>query len=628
MRNNFEFNHIEEIQRVLDDQVENQRDDIILDSWKRCVNMHSLDPLVLKEAYILPHEKLREHQDHIDELMQTARFGLETLYKEIVGQNYVVLLTDSTGVTVDYIGDPYKDDELKKAGLYLGSESSEERAGTCGVGSCIYTGEPITVHQTDHFDASHITLTCTSAPIYNPAGDLTAVLDVSALHSPEIKQSQSFAQHLVRLWALRIEMAFLVNHSHSEWIITFGKSSAFCEIAPEYAVAINEDGKINGLTRNAMLLFKEMKNFDRSQIVVGTKITDYFDVKIENIPILTRNASLSKRHIRMLNGEAFFVTVISAKKNEKNNITDTISKAFGVLHGGDPKIEIIAKKLEKISQTEVNILLQGETGTGKEYMAKHIHSLRNIPGPFVAINCAAIPENLIESELFGYEKGSFTGAKSNGKIGLIEQANGGTLFLDEIGDMPLNLQARLLRVLSEKEITKVGSTKPSRVDIRVICASHHNLKKLVENGDFRQDLYYRIAGVTFCLPSLRDRQDLDWLINKFIFSKKYNSESLQLEPAARTALLQYDWPGNIRQLANVLELSQILGEGTVSLADLPEEIRFSTSENGTNQPLLKDILEELNWNITAVAAYLGCDRKTVYRRIKKAGISIQREIVN
>ena len=127
MRGDFEFTHIEEIQKVLDDQVENYRDDIILDSWKRCVNMHSLDPLVLKEAYILPHEKLREHQDHIDELMQTARFGLETLYKEIVGQNYVVLLTDSTGVTVDYIGDPYKDDELKKAGLYLGSEWSHDQ---------------------------------------------------------------------------------------------------------------------------------------------------------------------------------------------------------------------------------------------------------------------------------------------------------------------------------------------------------------------------------------------------------------------------------------------------------------------------------------------------------------------
>jgi transcriptional regulator of acetoin/glycerol metabolism len=628
MRGDFEFTHIEEIQKVLDDQVENYRDDIILDSWKRCVNMHSLDPLVLKEAYILPHEKLREHQDHIDELMQTARFGLETLYKEIVGQNYVVLLTDSTGVTVDYIGDPYKDDELKKAGLYLGSEWSEERAGTCGVGSCIYTGEPITVHQTDHFDASHITLTCTSAPIYNPVGDLTAVLDVSALHSPEIKQSQSFAQHLVRLWALRIEMAFLVNHSRSEWIITFGKSSAFCEIAPEYAVAVNDDGRINGLTRNTMILFKEMKNLELNQEIIGSKITDYFEVKIEEIPILTRNASLHKRHVRMSSGEAFFVTVISAKKNEKNNIQNTFSKAYGVLHGGDPKLENIAKQLEKISQTEVNILLQGETGTGKEYMAKHIHSLRSMPGPFVAINCAAIPENLIESELFGYEKGSFTGAKSNGKIGLIEQANGGTLFLDEIGDMPLNLQARLLRVLSEKEITRVGSTKPSRVDIRVICASHHNLKKLVETADFREDLYYRIAGVTFCLPPLKERQDLDWLINKFLSSKKYGSEPWQLDSAARTALLQYDWPGNVRQLANVIELAQILGEGSISLMDLPEEIRFYSSENKSSQPMLKDILEELDWNITAVASYLGCDRKTVYRRIKKAGIEIQREIVN
>ena len=187
----------------------------------------------------------------------------------------------------------YKDDELKQAGLYLGSEWSEHRVGTCGIGSCIYTGEPITVHQTDHFDTLHISLTCTAAPIYNPLGELSAILDVSALHSPEIKQSQAFAQHLVRLWAIRIEMAALVNNFQSEWIITFSKSSVFFAVAPEYAVALDENGRITGATRNATTLFSSADNFLLNQRIIGTSITDYFEIDLEDIPKFSRTASVS-----------------------------------------------------------------------------------------------------------------------------------------------------------------------------------------------------------------------------------------------------------------------------------------------------------------------------------------------
>jgi len=616
------LSHVQEIQKVIYEKSLIPRDIAILESWKRCVQLHSLDPLISKDAYILPEAKLKQHQEQLEDLMRTARFGLETLYQEIVGQNYVVLLTDAEGVTVDYIGDPYKDDELKQAGLYLGSEWSEHRAGTCGIGSCIYTGEPITVHQTDHFDASHISLTCTAAPIYNPLGELSAVLDVSALHSPEIKQSQAFAQHLVRLWAIRIEMAVLVNNFQSEWIITFSKSSVFFAVAPEYAVALDENGRITGATRNATMLFNSTGSFLLNQQIIGTSVTDYLEIDLEDVPKLSRTASVNERIVRMHNGETLFVTVISTKKKINNIISNPSSRAYGILHGGDPQVERIAQKIEKIAQIEVNILLHGETGTGKEFLSKYIHKLRRSNKPFIAINCASIPENLIESELFGYTSGTFTGARREGKIGLIEQANGGTLFLDEIGDMPFNLQARLLRVLSEKEVVRIGSSATKSIDVRVISASHRDLRKLVADGKFREDLYYRIAGITFCLPPLRERKDLEWLIGKFLGNEKENS-SILLEPKAKQALLEYKWPGNIRQMVNTLSLTKALSEGSISFHDLPEEVQLNSTYNSSDESL-EDLLEGLNWNITAVANYLGCERSTIYRRMKKAKIVIER----
>jgi len=354
---------------------------------------------------------------------------------------------------------------------------------------------------------------------------------------------------------------------------------------------------------------------------------------------MNRNTPVHKRLVRMHNGETYFISATQTRQPVRNTLGDTPYKAYGVLHGGDKKMESIAHKLDKLVEAEVNILLQGETGTGKEFLAKYIHGMRRVPGPFIAINCAAIPENLIESELFGYENGAFTGARAKGKIGLIEQANGGILFLDEIGDMPLNLQARLLRVLAEKEVMRIGSSKTKHIDIRVICASHRNLRELVEAGEFREDLYYRVAGITFTMPALREREDLKWLINR-ILAKQHKGQKESVTTISREAeevLLQYRWPGNIRQLENILELAKLLGEGHINLSDLPEEIQYggksksdpsrtftTTAEQDSESISLYDLLEEMNWNISAVSKRMGCDRKTIYRHMKKAGISVKR----
>ena len=631
--------HVEEIQSVINETHQGDRDQEIIDSWRRCIQVHELNPFERRSAYILPEENLREHVDEAEDLLRTARFGLETLYQEIVGYNYVVLLTNSQGVTLDYLCDPDKESAFRKAGLYLGAEWLEEKVGTNGIGACIYTGRPITVHKTDHFHASHISLTCTAAPIYDPFGNLAAVLDVSALQAPRSKNSQSFAQQLVSIWASRIEMAALINNYKSEWLVTFSKSSVFLEIAPDYAISLNSSGRINGMTSKALALLNPKKGIHQGNEVLNELLSDYFELRMEELPLMNRNTPVHKRLVRMHNGETYFISATQTRQPVRNTLGDTPYKAYGVLHGGDKKMESIAHKLDKLVEAEVNILLQGETGTGKEFLAKYIHGMRRVPGPFIAINCAAIPENLIESELFGYENGAFTGARAKGKIGLIEQANGGILFLDEIGDMPLNLQARLLRVLAEKELMRIGSSKTKHIHIRVICASHRNLRELVEAGEFREDLYYRVAGITFTMPALREREDLKWLINR-ILAKQHKGQKESVTTISREAeevLLQYGWPGNIRQLENILELAKLLGEGHINLSDLPEEIQFggksksdpsitfkTSAEQDPESISLYDLLEEMNWNISAVSKRMGCDRKTIYRHMKKAGISVKR----
>ncbi len=239
--------HIREVQTFA--QVgQSSREPMIKESWLRCVQQYGLDPADLREAYIVPSIELRQHRDRMEQLIRTARYRLELLYRQISGQRYVLLLADAKGVTVDYIGDSVLEEELRKAGLYLGSEWSEARAGTCAVGSCIYSGEALTVHQTDHFDGTYTGLTCTSAPIYDINGELAAVLDISALHSPEPKESQNIALHLVKACSQRIEMANLMATFRADWIIRFSHYPEFLDVDPESAVAISSDGRIAGMT--------------------------------------------------------------------------------------------------------------------------------------------------------------------------------------------------------------------------------------------------------------------------------------------------------------------------------------------------------------------------------------------
>jgi transcriptional regulator of acetoin/glycerol metabolism len=316
----------------------------------------------------------------------------------------------------------------------------------------------------------------------------------------------------------------------------------------------------------------------------------------------------------------------------------------------DPQMRRNLACARQLYAKQVPILLQGATGTGKEAFAKTLHrgGLWS-DKPFTTVNCAAIPESLIESELFGYTRGAFTGAAKEGRVGKILQSNGGTLFLDEIGDMPLTLQTRLLRVIEEREVVPLGSDQAVAVNLHVISATHRDLKQMIEKGQFREDLYYRLNGVTLHLPLLKDRADKPELIRTLLLEETSGEESIEIDAEAFRRLMEYPWPGNIRQLRNALRTAAALcRDGIIRASNLPQEIldtqavaappaamehdgEHSSAPDSPPSAALREAecaallkeLERMRWNISRTAQALGISRNTLYRKIHKHRILLE-----
>ena len=618
------LSHIREIERVGMGAV-SPRDTPVIQSWLRCLNDYKLDPTIAQEAYIVPELKLREHREQAEELIRIGRSGLEALFNQIAEQNYVLLLSDARGVTVDFMGDPTFDNQLRRAGLYLGSEWSENRAGTCAVGACLVSGEPVIIHQDDHFDTSHIGLTCTAAPVFDTLGDLTAVLDISQLRSPTAKASQQLALHLVASTARRIELANLMTRTRNDWVLRLARSPEFLDVDPDAAIALDGSGRITGMTHGGFGALARSMNMHglATRDFLGQPISSVFDIDVDDLPRFMRGRPNGERLLRARNGLVLFASAIAPAVSIRAPVTPEprLPRALRDMSNGDPAMEKLQARAAKLAARDIPILIQGETGSGKEYLARAIHDSCNSDGNFVAVNCAAIPEHLIESELFGYTPGAFTGASQKGKRGLIEEASGGTLFLDEIGDMPLSLQSRLLRVLSENEVQPVGALKAKPVRLRVLSASHRDLAELVKEGRFRQDLYYRLNAATVTLPALREREDLGWLIDQFLRRiEKENGETYRIDKAARAILLDHDWPGNLRELFNALRVAAALSDGgKIDPGSLPEHLfaEVATDDALRDDDDLRRALKDCGNNVSALARSLGVNRSTIHRRLKR-----------
>lgn len=622
--------HIDELVRTARDEG-GARDPLISQSWRRCLAEYRLDPAAPRRAYIHTQARLREHRDALDDLIRVARFGVEALYRQVSGLGYVLILADARGVAVDFIGDSGRDGELRRAGLYRGSDWNEHLAGTCAVGTCIATGEALSVHLDDHFAGDHIGLTCTAAPVYAADGTLAAVLDISALQAPAPKASQHLALQLVTSFAHRIETASLHNGFRREWMLHLSRSPEFADIEPELALAVDAGGHILGFNSRARALIDRVLHRPRGAVDLrhaglGLRLDALFEATIDDLPRFTRAVPVERRVLRLRGGERFYALALEPAECPPRTSPRTARPAPPPdFAGGDPALAAMAGRASRLFAAGVSLLVGGETGSGKEFFAKSVHrASARAQKPFVAVNCAALPETLIESELFGYEAGAFTGAAARGRTGLVQQAEGGTLFLDEIGDMPLPAQTRLLRVLAEREVTALGSAAPQAVDIRVIAATHRDLAALVREGRFREDLLHRLGSARFVLPPLRERADLAALVARLLAGR---NGAPHLSAEALAALMRHTWPGNVRELVSVLDYACALAEGPeIGLHDLPPTVTAAGADVSapdappTSDDALEAALRRRAWNVSAVARDLGLDRSTIHRRMRRLGL--------
>ncbi|MGT2474716.1 sigma-54-dependent Fis family transcriptional regulator [Paraburkholderia terrae] len=614
----------------------------LVSSWQRSYEQYQLDPSSVIGPRVLTTSELREVQGKEEAFLRASGQCLTRLHDMIRVADYCVMLTDAHGVTIDYRIDRDRRGDFKHAGLYIGSCWSEREEGTCGIANVLTDLAPITVHKTDHFRAAFTTLTCSASPIFSLTGELIGVLDASAVQSPDNRDSQRLVFQLVRQSAALIEDGYFLNQTAQHWVIFGHQSRNFVEAQPEVLIAFDECGNIAASNRKAQECIAGLSGPRHVDEIFDTSAVHLHDVARTDtiVPLRLRaTGAVLYARIRAPLKRTSRVAPVVSSSNAVNASSDahadtSLDAISRFLHSRDSRIARNAEVALRIAGKHLPILILGETGVGKEVFAQALHaSGARRAKPFVAVNCGAIPDSLIESELFGYAPGAFTGARSRGARGKIAQANGGTLFLDEIGDMPLNLQTRLLRVLAEGEVLPLGSDAPVRVDIDVICATHRDLARMVDEGTFREDLYYRLSGATLHMPPLRERADVLDVV-RAVFDEEAQSAGHVLTLDARLAerLARFSWPGNIRQLRNVLRYACAVCDATrVELRHVsPDVAALLAPDEAAPRPALAgldderarivDALTRHQWRPNAAAEALGMSRATLYRRIAKLGI--------
>lgn len=612
-------------------------------SWARCFNEHHLDPASHHEPVLIERTQLLERQDQAARLLDIAKLEMANLYQQVAGSGYAILLADADGVVLNYIGDPQFTSAAARSGMRNGAVWSESVQGTNGMGTCLIEKKPLVVHHNEHFFAGNTFLTCAAAPIFSPQGELMAVLDASG----ESNMAQQHTKVLVNMSAQMIENRVFLCAYKDQFLVRFHSRPEFVSTLGEGAVAFDGAGVARAVNRSAQF---QLGVASKDQLV-GKRIEDIFNLSMDSLFNLAARHAFHPVPIHdAFSGRRFFAAVQSPEQLSRNHTflmlrpggkraDERSSRPFDGLEFGDPQMADNIRRARKIIGRDIPTILYGETGTGKGLFAKALHlASHRATKPFIAVNCAAIPETLIESELFGYRPGAFTGARREGSRGKIVQANGGTLFLDEIGDMPPQLQARLLRVLEDKEVVPLGGEAPIKVDIHVISATHCNLLKLINEGKFREDLFYRLHGISLNLPALRDRTDKRRLIKHLIKLESGPDAPIRIEPEAMKVLENHEWPGNIRQLRNSLRTMLALCDGdAITMDDLDQELRGGLAapragaancealcdENplacAERDAILRE-LEALRWNVTKVAAKLGLSRNTLYRKMRRYGI--------
>ncbi len=653
--------HTDHVMDVVRRGFREEMNDVVAQSWGRCLNEYRLHPDQPREPKSVTRVALEERCGRMADVIDCARYEMTTLYQQLADIESAVVLTDTDGVIVHMVSSPEFAAEAAPLGLRAGVIWSETEAGTNGMGTCLAAASPVAVRRDDHFFTQFTQLTCSAVPVFDPAGNIAAVLDVTS-------RSSLMQQHLLVLLGMTarmIENRLIDQRFRTAHPVHFHSRPEFVYTLHEGKLAVADDGRILAANRSALFQLGLTNGDD----IRSRHIEDLFQTSLEDIvqrstsssfhPVVTYRANAAHRFFAVARRPASdaavpaLSTFASAQvQSVPARVPPRLAPARGAVPATtfkDPRLALHLDTAKRVIARQTPILLCGETGSGKEVFARAVHDgSPHAAGSFVAVNCASIPESLIESELFGYRAGAFTGAQRTGRRGKIQQADGGTLFLDEIGDMPLELQARLLRVLDERQVTPLGSEETHAVDFQLLSASHRDLPSLVSAGRFREDLYYRLAGIELHLPALRERSDRRELIRGVLAAESAGEAVLSAE--AERMLMEHPWPGNVRQLRHALRSAAALADGKpigrehlpslaakVEVAALPSAslTRAADSAESVAVPAFKfnpiqanermvllQLLEQHRWNVSNVAKALDVSRNTLYRKLHKLRIEI------
>ncbi|WP_460122224.1 sigma-54-dependent Fis family transcriptional regulator [Pseudomonas sp. S2_C03] len=578
------------------------------------------------------HELALESSASLDVLLSNNRLLIDAALPAIdylaerQGKEGLIILANSDATILAVEG---RADRLKGSGLQdiaLGACWSEAARGTNALGTALVEARPTMIDCGEHYLDRLTDFSCTSVPIYCPQGDILGVLDLTR-EGPLGRVHDSTA--LLALAVSQIESRVFNASFPDQIVLAFHSRRQYLESPWQGLLAVSLGGQILAVSAQACQLL----GAERSALV-GRRCEEFLGV--DGLQLLSRLHQGGAGSLQTAKGEFFYKTLraplrslnVSAPAPRSTTKTAKTAPDLESLAGSNSRYARALRMARQGLANELPVLLLGETGTGKEVIARALHMAGSrADKPFVAVNCAAIPEGLIESELFGYREGAFTGSRRGGMIGRLQQAHGGTLFLDEIGDMPFALQARLLRVLQDRKVAPLGAGEEQDIDVALICATHRDLKRLVEDKHFREDLFYRVNGISVMLPALRERDDFSALVSRLL--ARLDAPSVVLHDDLGRLLAGYHWPGNIRQLEMVLRTALAMrepGESVLTLDHLPDSMLDELTANERPQAgsireneleMIRQSLDSHQGNVSAAADALGISRATLYRKLKQ-----------
>jgi sigma-54 dependent transcriptional regulator, acetoin dehydrogenase operon transcriptional activator AcoR len=576
-------------------------------SWTRCLE-HGLDPENPPPLRSIAEPALRRARETAGAMRPLVLAEMENLHQQIAGSNFIIAFALPDGLLLDTMADPSFDATARSSSIRPGSFWSEIGCGTNALGSVAATRRPLTIHGGEHFFSRYGKLTCTAAPVFAPDGSLAGVLDASS----DCQSRQQHTRALVSMAATQIENGLFRENHRGDIVVAFHNRAEYLHTLSAGLMAFDPSGLILGANPQARLFLHGLP------AAPGRRFDGVFRTGFEAFLDAGRRDTRFSLQDRV--GSTFTASIenlqpLLVRLPRRSAITAAPRETFVA---ADPVVATAMRQVAAAARRRLPILIRGETGTGKEQLARYAHAASGRAGRFVPINCAALPDSLVEAELFGHAEGAFTGARRGGSAGLVSQAHGGTLFLDEIGDMPIALQAVLLRLLDDWMVRPVGGGAAREVDVLLVAATNLDLREAVATNRFRADLYYRLDTIEALLPPLRERTDFAAILHHLLAAL---GASVKVEPAAAARLAAYTWPGNIRELRNALtRLTLIDAERPIALADVERllEAPAAASDKLRDQMTARILAahRETGGNLSATARRLGVSRNTVYRALR------------